>query len=132
MTYLRIVLWLIAISQIVLGALTLFAPALFFSAMGLSAPPTDTFYIVGMLAARFLAFGIVLVVLAGRKNVDPLWLQSMVVIQFVDLAAGVYYTASGVLPLTVSAFPMFNAILFSILLIVALRRDAGSSRPSVA
>jgi hypothetical protein len=132
MAYLRVVLWLIAISQIVLGALTLFAPALFFSAMGLSAPPTDTFYIVGMLAARFLAFGIVLVVLAGRKHVDPLWLQSMIVIQFVDLAAGAYYTASGALPLTVSAFPMFNAILFSILLIVALRRGAGSSRPSVA
>jgi hypothetical protein len=132
MTYLRIVLWLIAISQIVLGGLTLFAPALFFSAMGLSAPPTDTFYIVGMLAARFLAFGIVLIVLAGRKNVDPLWLQGMVVIQLVDLAVGVYYTASGVLPLTVSAFPMFNAILFSILLILALRRDADSARPSVA
>ncbi|WP_332692948.1 hypothetical protein [Devosia sp.] len=132
MTYLRIVLWLIAISQIVLGALTLFAPALFFSAMGLSMPPTDTFYIVGMLAARFLAFGIVLVVLAGRKSVDPLWLQSMVVIQFVDLAAGLYYTASGVLPLTASAFPMFNAVLFSILLIVALRRDAGVLQTSVA
>ncbi len=131
MTYLRIVLWLIAISQLVLGALTLFAPAPFFSAMGLSVPPTDTFYIIGMLSARFLAFGIVLIVLASREHVDPLWLQSMVAIQLLDLAAGVYYTASGAVPLTVSAFPMFNALLFSILLILVLRREPGRSRPAV-
>jgi hypothetical protein len=125
MTYVRLVFWLVAVSQLALGALTLFAPAFFFSAMGLSVPPADAFYLVGMLGARFLAFGVVLAVLAGRNNADPLWLQAMIGIQLIDLAVGLYYTAGGVLPLTVSAFPMFNAVLFSALLIVALRRVSG-------
>lgn len=122
MTYLRIVLWLIAISQLALGALTLFAPGYFFSAMGLTAPPADSFYLIGMLAARFLAFGMVLIVLARRPQVDALWLQATIGIQLIDLGVGLYYTTTGVLPLTVSAFPMFNAVLFSGLLLAALRQ----------
>lgn len=123
MRYLRIVLSIIAISQLALGALTLLAPGFFFTAMGLASPPADTFYLVGMLASRFLVFGVVLVVLARRQSVEPLWLQAMIGIQLVDLATGLYYTGTGVLPLAVSAFPMFNATLFTALLLIALRRD---------
>jgi hypothetical protein len=123
MTYLRTVLLLIAVSQLALGALTLLAPGFFVSTMGLTTPPTDSFYLIGMLAARFLAFGVVLIVLARRPQVDALWLQAMLAIQLIDLGVGLYYSANGVLPLVVSGFPMFNAILFSGLLLVALRRQ---------
>ncbi|WP_137152068.1 hypothetical protein [Devosia sp. FKR38] len=123
MTYLRIVLLLIAVSQLALGLLTLLAPGYFIQAMGLNAVPAYGFYLIGMLAARFLAFGVVLVVLARRQQVDPLWLQAMGGIQLVDLGVGLYYTATGVLPLSVSAFPMFNAVLFSGLLLRAMRRQ---------
>lgn len=123
MSYLRIVLSIIAVSQLALGALTLFAPGFFFSAMGLATPPTDSFYLIGMLAARFLALGVVFIVLARRGQAEPIWLQAMVGIQFIDLAVGAYYTAIGVLPPAVSAFPMFNAVLFSGLLLGALRRQ---------
>lgn len=122
MTYRRIVLLLIAISQLVLGALTLLAPGFFISTMGLGTPPADSFYLIGMLAARFLAFGVALIVLARRQHVDALWLQAMLAIQLIDLGVGMYYTAIGVLPLTVSAFPMFNAVLFSGLLL-GIRRQ---------
>ncbi|MCZ4345251.1 hypothetical protein PSC71_15905 [Devosia sp. J2-20] len=123
MTYLRIVLLLIAISQLALGVLTLFAPEFFLASMGLATPPSDSFYLIGMLAARFLAFGVVLIVLARRPQVDALWLQAMLAIQLVDLGVGLFYTANGVLPLAVSGFPMFNAILFSGMLLIALRRQ---------
>lgn len=122
MSYRRIVLWIIAVSQLALGALTLFAPGFFFSAMGLANPPSDTFYLIGMLASRFLVFGVVMVVLARRPAVEPLWLQAMVGVQLIDLVVGLFYTGNGVLPLAVSAFPMFNAALFSVLLLVALWR----------
>ncbi|MBU1304892.1 MAG: hypothetical protein KKF33_05155 [Alphaproteobacteria bacterium] len=129
MTYLRTVLLLIAVSQLALGVLTLLAPAFFIQTMGLNAVPTDGFYLLGMLAARFLAIGVLLVVLARRQQVEPLWLQTMVGIQLVDLGVGLYYTATGILPLTVSAFPMFNAVLFSGLLLRALLRP---QRPALA
>jgi hypothetical protein len=130
MRYLRIVLWIIAISQLALGALTLVAPGFFFAAMGLASPPPDTFYLIGMLASRFLVFGAVLVVLARRDAVEPLWLQAALGMQVIDLACGLFYTGSGVLPWTVSAFPMFNAALFSVLLLVAMRRDGWRAVPA--
>jgi hypothetical protein len=40
----------------------------------------------------------------------------MLFIQIIDLAAGLFYTANGTVPLAVSAFPMFNATVFIILL----------------
>lgn len=122
MTYLRIVLAIIAVSQLVLGILTLTAPIFFFTAMGLTAPPADTAYIVGMLAARFLVLGAVFALLLRRDHAEPLWLQSMVAIQVIDLAVGAYYTALGVIPLSVSAFPMFNAALLIALLTIGMRR----------
>ena len=39
----------------------------------------------------------------------------MSLIQALDLAVGIFYTASGVVGLGISAFPMFNASLFILL-----------------
>lgn len=122
MTYLRTILGILAASQLVLGAFTLLAPATFFALMGLTAPPADTFYLIGMLASRFLVIGVAMAKLAGRGRAEPLWLQAMLGIQVVDLAVGLFYTGTGVLPLAVSAFPMFNAAALSLLLTLGLQR----------
>lgn len=109
-------LWIVAISQLVLGALTLFAPATFFTWMGLTPPPTDNNYMLGMLAARFLAYGLGMIWLARSANPSLFWIRNMVVIQAIDFAVGAAYLAKGTIGLEVAVFPMFNAAVFGSLL----------------
>jgi hypothetical protein len=116
MTRLKALLWLIAASQFVLGALTLLAPGPFFAWMGLTVPPADNNYMLGMLAARFLAYGIGMAVLARQDAPDPFWIRNMILIQVIDFGVGAYYVASGTIGFAVAAFPMFNAALFATLL----------------
>ncbi len=107
---------LIGIVQLVLGALFLFAPQAIMGMMGLTVPPTDSGYMFGMLAARFIAFGIGMFWCARAPEENIFWINNMILIQIIDLAAGIYYTATGVVDISSSAFPMFNATLFIILL----------------
>jgi hypothetical protein len=107
LTYL---LKLIGIIQIILGLAYLFVPALFLQSMGHSQPQPDIYYPLGMLAARFIAYGIALLVIANTPVQNILWINFMILIQIIDLGVGIFYTAMGVLPLTLSAFPMFNAV----------------------
>ena len=116
MTRLKILLWIVAASQWVLGALVLLAPGPFFAWMGLSVPPADNQYMLGMLAARFLAYGLGMAALARTQDPDPFWIRNMVLIQAIDFGAGLYYIATGVIGPEVAAFPMFNAALFAVLL----------------
>lgn len=116
MTRLKVLLWVVGISQIVLGALTLFAPTFFFETMGLSAPPADNTYMLGMLGARFLAYGLGMFWLARQAVPDLFWIRNMILIQLIDLGAGAFYLATGVIGLSVAAFPMFNATVFAVLL----------------
>jgi len=116
MLRLKILTGVIAVSQLILGALTLFAPAPFFLMMGLSAPAPDNQYMLAMLGARFVASGLAFVWLSRQAVPDRRWIRNMVFIQLIDLAAGVYYLAAGIVPLSVAGFPMFNAAAFSLLL----------------
>jgi hypothetical protein len=109
MKKLRILLRVVGGIQIVLGLFYLFAPAFFLEAIGHSIPADDIFYPLGMLAARFLAFGVVFVYIARDPVQHRLWITAMIFIQLVDLAVGVFYTATGVVALSDSLFPMFNA-----------------------
>ena len=109
MKKLTYVLRLVALLQIVLGIGYLFFPGYLLQAMGHSSPPSDIFYPLGMLAARFIAYGIALYVIAEDPVRHVLWIKFMILIQVIDLGVGLYYTATGVLPLSLSAFPMFNA-----------------------
>jgi hypothetical protein len=111
---------LIGAIQIVLGLAYLFAPALFLQSMGHSLPQADIYYPLGMLAARFIAYGIALLVISNAPVQHVLWVNFMILIQVIDLAVGIFYTAIGVLPLTLSAFSMFNAAW--IILLLALWR----------
>ena len=107
---------LIGIVQLVLGALFLFAPQWIMGMMGLTVPPADSGYMFGMLAARFIAFGLGMFWCARAPEENVFWINNMILIQIIDLAAGIYYTATGVIAISSSAFPMFNATLFIILL----------------
>jgi hypothetical protein len=116
MNRLKTLLYVIAISQLVLGALTLLAPGPFFALMGLTVPPADNQYMLGMLAARFLAYGAGMIMLARAEKPNRFWILNMVMIQLIDLTCGIYYVATGVIGLDVAAFPMTNAVIFATLL----------------
>jgi hypothetical protein len=110
------VLRLVGVSQLVLGALFLLAPAFFIGWMGLHQTPTDSNYLFGMLAARFIAYGIGMFAIARDPQANRFWINNMIFIQLIDLGVGLFYTVVGTLPLAASGFPMFNAALFSVLL----------------
>lgn len=101
---------LIAFIQMLLGMLYLLAPQWLLAQMGHSAAPPDLVYPLGMLAARFIAYGVGLWVASRDVTAHRLWIRLMVLIQLVDLGAGVVATATGAVPLSLSAFPMFNAV----------------------
>lgn len=125
---LKIVLWLVAASQFILGALTLFAPSQFAGWMGLPVPPAGDGYLLAMLGARFVAYGVGLIWLARQTVPDRFWVGNMVLIQLLDFAAGAAYVASGNVPLVAAAFPMFNAALFALLLWFFGRQSATEVR----
>lgn len=109
MRNLRILLRLVGAIQIVLGLFYLFAPAFFLELIGHSVPEEDIFYPLGMLGARFLVFGVVFIYIARDPIQHRLWIIAMILIQLIDLAVGVFYTATGAVALSDSLFPMFNA-----------------------
>lgn len=116
MKKLKVLLRVIGVVQVILGVLYLLVPKQFLTMQGLSAPGADIAYPLGMLAARFLAYGIGMFFIAREPEKNLFWINNMLLIQAVDLAAGIFYTATDVVALAHSAFPMFNAALFIILL----------------
>ncbi|MBI5294482.1 MAG: hypothetical protein HY869_03325 [Chloroflexi bacterium] len=115
---LKVLLRLIGVVQLILGAFYLFLPLQFLSMQGLSTPGADNAYPLGMLAARFLAYGIGMFFIARDSEKNRFWINNMILIQAVDLAVGIFYTATGIVGLSHSAFPMFNAALFIVLLML--------------
>lgn len=116
MQRLKVLLRVIGVVQLVLGVAFLFAPAFFLETMGYSMPSPDLNYMFGMLAARFVAYGVGMFVIARMPERNIFWINNMILIQVIDLAAGLFYTSTGTVSLATSAFPMFNASLFIILL----------------
>jgi hypothetical protein len=113
---LKVLLRIIGGVQLILGALYLFIPMQFLDLMGHSVPNSDIAYPLGMLAARFLAYGIGMFIIANDPEKNLFWINNMIIIQAIDLATGVFYTVTGVVGLSLSGFPIFNAMLFIILL----------------
>ena len=124
---LNIVLWLVAISQFVLGGLCIGLPGPFYNAMGLTVPSPDNQYMIAMLGARFVAYGVGMIYLSRQTEPSRFWIRNMVLIQIIDLAAGLFYTANGTVGLNVTGFPMFNAAMFIALLVwfMPKARDGG-------
>lgn len=115
MTY-RLLCYVIATVQLVLGGLYLFAPGQMALWQGLSPLPADAGYPLAMLAARFLVYGVGMIAIARAPEKNRGWARGMIAIQLIDLGAGLAYTAAGIVPLAASAFPMLNATLFAALL----------------
>ena len=111
---------LVGAIQIILGLAYLLAPGMFLHTMGHSSPQPDIYYPLGMLAARFIAYGIAMFVIASAPARHVLWINIMILIQAIDLGVGIFYTGIGVVPISLSAFPMFNATW--IILLLALWR----------
>jgi hypothetical protein len=102
--------------QIVLGLFYAFAPEFFLLQIGHTAPAPDLLYPFGMLASRFLVIGVIFVYLAKNASENLIWINAMIFIQILDLLFGVFYTATGVVTIADSAFPMFNATWITLLL----------------
>ena len=87
-------------------------------------------YPFGMLAARFLAYGVGMFVIAGNPSKHEFWIRNMVFVQVVDLAVGIFYTLNGTISLSLSGFPMFNATLIAALLWIWRPKQPNASRAS--
>ncbi|NBZ89446.1 hypothetical protein [Stagnihabitans tardus] len=111
---LKPLLVLIAISQLVLAALTLLVPVQFATWMGLTPPPADSAYLMAMLGTRFLVLGLGLLVQARRSQPDPGWVLTMAAIQVGDFAAGALLLVQGTIAVPSAALPMTNAALFAL------------------
>ena len=124
MTLFKALCYFIGVVQLVLAAMYLFAPQFFVAWQGLSEIGQDINYPLAMLAGRFLVYGIGMFVIASDPVRYRIWADGMILIQAVDLAAGLFYTATGVVAPEHSAFPMIDAALF-IIGLVWLRRATG-------
>ncbi len=125
MTTLKFFSVIVGIAQIILGLLYLFAPAFFLNWQGLTLPPENMHYPLAMLAARFIVYGFGMFVIARNPAQNKFWIDGMIAIQAIDLAAGAYYTAVNIVGIQVSGFPMFNAALI-IAAFLWLRRYANT------
>ncbi len=125
MKKMKVLLRVIGVVQLILGTLYLAMPIKFLSLMGHSLPQADIAYPLGMLAARFIAYGVGMFVIAQDPQKNLFWINNMILIQAIDLSVGIFYTVTGVVALAHSGFPMFNATLFIILL--SLWRPKGST-----
>ena len=83
------------------------------AAMGHSSIAADIRYPLGMLAARFWCMAPPAIWAARQPQAHRPWIWGMVAIQLVDLVVGVSHTLAGSVPLSLSGFPMFNALWIS-------------------
>lgn len=95
--------------QIILGVAYLLVPGSLLAWMGHSAAAPDLYYPLGMLAARFVAYGLGFLLVSRAPQQHVLWIGLMALIQALDAAVGIYYSAAGVVSWHLSGFPLFNA-----------------------
>lgn len=115
---------IVGVIQITLGAFFLFAPEFILHSMGHSVPEADIYYPLAMLAARFISYGAAFVYISSDPVQHRLWIYFMILIQVIDLAAGVFYTVTDVVSLSLSGFAMFNATWIIILLLLWMPKKA--------
>jgi hypothetical protein len=125
MKKLTFLLRVIATLQLILGIGYLLFPGYMLQSIGHSLVQPDIYYPLGMLAARFIACGIAFYIISSAPARYILWINFMVLVQVIDLGVGLFYTATGVLSLSLSAFPMFNAAWIIILLTLWRPRQEG-------
>lgn len=122
---LKILLVMIAISQIVLWAISFLFPQFFLEvAMWLKSVHPDIGYPMSMFSARLFAFGIWIFYILKNIEKNKFWIDMMIFIQVFDFVWGLVYVLNGNVSLSAAAFPMFNAFVFSVLLYVFSRNNS--------
>lgn len=116
MKKIQALIFIVGIVQIILGLAFLFAPHGILQWMGHSPIADDISYPLGMLSSRFLVYGVLMLIAAKSPSKNGLLIVGMIWIQLIDLAVGVFYTMQSIVPLSLSAFPMFNATVIALLL----------------
>ncbi len=106
----------IAVVQLILGLLFLFAPALFASALGLAAAPAWTAWIFAMFGARALGFAFGMGLALRNPQQHRAWLQAMIAVQAIDWIATLVYVFSGVVTLAQVSTAAFLPIFFIVVL----------------
>ncbi len=101
MTTLRITLWVIGGFQLVLGAAFLLSPSGTAELLGLQPPaPASASWLIAMMAARFLGYGVGMIVAARNPAAHRLWIDTMIGIQTIDWTATMIYLLRGDLTLS--------------------------------
>ncbi len=116
MKKIQVLLWVVGIAQLALGLVYLLSPNAMLHWMGHSAVAPDIAYPLGMLSARFLVYGALLLIAARSPGEHRLLILGMIWIQATDLAVGLCYTLQGTVNLALSGFPMFNATVIALAL----------------
>lgn len=116
MKKIQALIFIVGIVQIILGLAFLLAPHGILQWMGHSPIADDISYPLGMLSSRFLVYGVLMLIATKSPSKNGLLIVGMIWIQLIDLAVGVFYTMQSIVPLSLSAFPMFNATVIALLL----------------
>lgn len=91
----RVTLFVVAGFQFVLGAAFLVAPAKTAAMLGLAPAPGWTNWLFAMMAARFLGYGVGLVVAARDSRRHRVWIDTMIAIQLIDWIATAGHLVAG-------------------------------------
>ncbi len=127
----RIGLRVVGTTQLILGLAYLLLPAQFLAQMGHSPVAADLYYPLGMLAARFLAYGAGFWLISKEPEKHLLWIRLMAVIQAIDLGVGLVYSVQGVVPWSLSCFPMFNAAWIGLMCFFWQPRETSPNTPQL-
>lgn len=121
---LRATLIFIALVQFLLGTAFLLAPHAAVHALGLSATPEWANWLFGQMGARFIGFGVGMLVAARNFAQAAPWIWTMIFVQAVDWIVTLKYLLAGSVSLPqVSTAPYFP-VLFIMLLLIAMPRTA--------
>ena len=121
---LRATLIFIALVQFLLGAAFLLSPHAAVHALGLSATPEWTNWLFGQMGARFIGFGVGMLVAAWNFAQAAPWIWTMIFVQAADWIVTLKYLLAGSVSLPqVSTAPYFP-VLFIVLLLIAMPRTA--------
>lgn len=113
---LTLTLGFISFVQLLLGLAFLFAPTLTARLLSLAPAPGWTNWMFGMMAVRFLGYGIGMLLAARRPKEHSAWIATMIFIQIVDWIVTLVHLGSGDVTLrqvTTAAF--FPAIFIALL-----------------
>lgn len=110
--------------QVVLGLAFALAPERAAQALDLPPAPGWAHWLLGMMAARCLAFGWGFWQVAKRPESGRMWIQLMVFIQAVDWLVTLKYLALGAVTLSQVSTASFLPLLFILALSLGLRQTS--------